>query len=154
MTQAIPVTGSFGQLWASQGGQYGFLGQPTTGENPIRNGGVFQNFQGGTLYWSPPTGAHSVSGDFLRFYAGQGYENGFLGYPLTQEVPIRNGVFQNFQGGVLYWSPPAGAHSVAGSFRDVYGARGYEDGDFGYPTSHEVPIRAGGVFPNFHGGTV
>lgn len=152
VVQEIPVTGSFGQLWSSQGGQYGFLGLPTTGENPIRNGGVYQNFQGGTLYWSPPTGAHSVSGDFLRFFAGQGYENGYLGYPLTQEVPIRNGVFQVYQGGVLYWSPGAGAHSVAGSFRELYGARGYENGDFGYPTSQEVPIR-GGVFQNFQGGT-
>ncbi|WP_432541952.1 Ltp family lipoprotein [Kineococcus sp. SYSU DK002] len=152
--QDIPVTGSFSELWLSQGAQYGFLGQPTTGEVPIRNGGVYQNFQGGTLYWSPTTGPHSVSGDFQRFYAAQGYENGFLGYPLTQEVRIRNGgVYQNFQGGTLYWSPTTGPHSVSGSFRDLYGSRGYENGVFGYPTSQEVPIRAGGVFQNFQGGT-
>ncbi|WP_328292587.1 Ltp family lipoprotein [Kineococcus sp. NBC_00420] len=150
----IPVTGSFAELWSSQGGQSGFLGQPTSGEVPIKNGGVFQNFQGGTLYWSPSTGPHSVSGDFFRFYGGQGYENGFLGYPTSQEVLIRaGGVFQNYQGGTLYWSPGAGAHSVSGSFRALYGARGYENGVFGYPVSQEVPIRAGGVFQNFQGGT-
>ncbi|NAZ73959.1 hypothetical protein GTQ99_00740 [Kineococcus sp. T13] len=153
--EELPVTGSFGELWRSQGAQNGFLGQPTSGETPIKDGGVFQNFQGGTLYWSPSTGAHSVSGDFLRFYGGQGYENGFLGYPLTQEVRIRNGgVFQNFQGGTLYWSPGAGAHSVSGDFLRFYGGQGYENGFLGYPQTQEVPIRNGGVFQNFQGGTL
>jgi uncharacterized protein with LGFP repeats len=149
----LPVTGSFGELWRSTGAEAGFLGQPTSGEVPIRNGGVFQNFQGGTLYWTAPTGAHSVSGDFLRFYGAQGYENGFLGYPTSQENPIRNGgVYQNYQGGTLYWTAATGTHSVSGAFGQLYGSRGWENGDFGYPTSQEVPIR-GGVFQNYQGGT-
>ncbi|WP_106215661.1 LGFP repeat-containing protein [Kineococcus rhizosphaerae] len=153
LATSYPVTGSFGDLWRSSGAENGFLRQPTSGEVPIR-GGVFQNFQGGTLYWTPTTGAHSVSGDFLRFYAGQGYENGFLGYPLTQEVPIRNGVFQVFQGGVLYWSPDVGAHSVSGSFRELYGQFGYENGELGYPRSQELRSRAGGVYQQYQGGVM
>lgn len=152
-TGAWDVSGSFRDLWASTGWENGFLRYPTSGENATARGGVFQNYQGGTLYWSPGTAAHSVSGSFLRLFASLGYENGFLGYPTSQEVPIRGGVFQLFQGGVAYWSPATGAHTVSGSFRDVYARAGYENGCLGYPATQELPTSGGGVYQQFQGGT-
>ncbi|NAZ75607.1 hypothetical protein GTQ99_09270 [Kineococcus sp. T13] len=151
---AWDVSGSFHQLWSSSGWENGFLGMPTSGEVPIRAGGVFQNYQGGTLYWSPATGAHSVSGAFRDLYAHQGYEGSFLAYPMTQEVRVRGGVFQVYQGGVMYWSPTSGAHTVSGAFRDLYRDHGYENGPLGFPTSQEVPLRNNGVFQNYQGGTM
>jgi uncharacterized protein with LGFP repeats len=149
---AWDVSGSFRQFWAATGWENGFLHYPTSGENPIRDRGVFQNYQGGTLYWSPATGAHSVSGAFLGLYGSQGYENGFLGYPTSQENPVRaGGVFQLFTGGVAYWSPASGAHTVSGSFRGLYGNLGYENGCLGYPTSQEFGI-SGGVQQNYQFG--
>ncbi|WP_432519766.1 LGFP repeat-containing protein [Kineococcus sp. SYSU DK006] len=153
-TGAWDVSGSFRELWLASGYENGTFGYPTSGEVPIKAGGVFQNYQGGTFYWSPAVGAHSLSGDFRRFYASQGYENGYLGYPMTQEVPVRGGVFQVFEGGVLYWSPATGTHSVTGSFRGLYAAHGYENGELGYPTSQEVRTRDGGVYQSYQGGTM
>lgn len=150
---AWDVSGSFRDLWASAGFENGFLHYPVSGEVGTRAGGVFQNYQGGTLYWSPASAAHSVSGAFLQLYGTLGYENGFLGYPTSQEVPIRDGgVFQVFQGGVAYWSPSTGAHTVSGAFRDLYGVHGYENGCLGYPASQELPSRDGGVYQRFQGG--
>jgi uncharacterized protein with LGFP repeats len=150
---AWDVSGSFRDLWASTGFENGPLHYPVSGEVGTRGGGVFQNYQGGTLYWSPASAAHSVSGAFLALYGSLGYENGFLGYPTSQEVPVRDGgVFQVFQGGVAYWSPTSGAHTVSGSFRDLYGTLGYENGCLGYPTSQELPSRDGGVYQQFQGG--
>ena len=150
---AWDVSGSFRDLWASAGWENGFLHYPVSGEVGTRGGGVFQNYQGGTLYWSPASAAHSVSGAFLQLYGTLGYENGFLGYPTSQEVAIRDGgVFQVFHGGVAYWSPASGAHTVSGSFRELYGAYGYENGCLEYPTSQELPSLGGGVYQQFQGG--
>ncbi|WP_432564965.1 excalibur calcium-binding domain-containing protein [Kineococcus sp. SYSU DK003] len=149
---AWDVSGSFRDLWASTGWENGFLRYPTSGENPIAAGGVHQNYQGGTLYWSPSSGAHSVSGAFLQLYASTGYENGFLGYPLTQENPARGGMYQRFQGGVAYWSPSTGAHTVSGSFLELYGRLGFEDGCLGFPATQELPSAGGGVYQRFQGG--
>jgi uncharacterized protein with LGFP repeats len=148
---AWDVSGSFRDLWAATGWENGFLHYPVSGEVGTR-GGVYQNYQGGTLYWSAASAAHSVSGAFLQLYGTLGYENGFLGYPTSQEVPVRGGVFQVFQGGVAYWSPSTGAHTVSGSFRELYGALGYENGCLGYPSSQELPSSDGGVYQQFQGG--
>ena len=107
-TGVQPVSGAFYQLWASLGWERSFLGYPTSGELPAANGGVFQRFQGGTLYWSPTTGAHSVTGAFYSYWAARGWERGALGYPTSQELPSSNGVYQNFQGGTLTWTRAGG----------------------------------------------
>lgn len=152
---AWDVSGSFEALWASFGWENGFLHYPTSGEVGIKDDGVFQNYQGGTLYWAPDIAPHSVSGSFFQLYASSGYENGFLGYPASQEAPIRaGGVYQVYQGGVMYWSPQSGPHTVSGSFRQLYGALGFENGFLAYPTSQEAPARNGGVFQVYQGGVM
>ncbi|WP_432510145.1 excalibur calcium-binding domain-containing protein [Kineococcus sp. SYSU DK001] len=152
-TGAWDVSGSFHGLWAGTGWENGFLGYPVSGEDPSAAGGVYQNYQGGTLYWSPPTGAHSVSGAFHGLYGSLGYERGFLGYPASQEVPIRGGVLQRFQGGTAYWSPSTGAHTVSGAFLGLYGRLGWEDGCLGYPATQELPSTGSGAYQRFQGGT-
>ncbi|PRY14046.1 LGFP repeat-containing protein [Kineococcus rhizosphaerae] len=152
---AWDVSGEFLNLWSWTGWENGFLRYPTSTENPIRSGGVYQVFQGGTLYWSPASGAHSVSGSFRDLFGATGWENGLLGYPLSQEADIRaGGVYQVFQGGVAYWSPTTGAHSVSGEFLRLYATTGYENGYLGYPTTQEVAGRAGGVHQDYQGGAL
>lgn len=98
------VHGAFYGRWASLGWERSFLGFPTSDELPAL-GGVFQRFQGGTLYWSPATGAHPVSGAFYGYWAAQGWERGSLGYPTSGGYRINGGagVAQDFQGGTLTW---------------------------------------------------
>jgi len=151
-TGAHEVHGSFFGLWGQQGWERGPLGYPRTGELPA-SGGVYQQFQGGTLYWSPATGPQQVSGSFYALWASLGWERSFLGYPASGELPAAGGVFQRFQGGTLYWSPATGAHSVSGSFAARWAAQGYERGGLGFPTSQEIPNTTG-VYQNFQGGTL
>ncbi|NAZ86330.1 excalibur calcium-binding domain-containing protein [Kineococcus indalonis] len=152
-TGAHEVHGAFYGYWAGQGFERGPLGYPLTNEQPAAAGGVFQVFQGGTLYWSPATGAHKVSGSFYQLWASLGWERSFLGFPISEELPAAGGVFQRFQGGTLYWSPATGAHSVSGAFYSYWAARGWERGTLGYPTSQEL-VSANGVYQNFQGGTL
>ncbi|AMM31700.1 hypothetical protein SA2016_1015 [Sinomonas atrocyanea] len=154
-TGAHTVGGGVGARWASTGGPTGFLGYPTTDEVAIRDGGVYQLYQGGAVYWSPATGAHTSHGGIRSEFAAKGWENGFLGYPTSEEVPIRSGgVYQLYQGGAILWSPTTGAHSSGGAVRAGWAASGYENGPLGYPTTDEVPIRSSGVYQLYQGGAI
>jgi subtilisin family serine protease len=150
--------GGIRSVYAAQGWENGFLGYPTTDEvRGLRDGGAYQSFQGGTVYWSPATGAHVNAGAIRAAYALQGWENGYLGYPTTDEVRgLRDGgAYQSFQGGTIYWSPATAAHVNAGAIRAAYAAQGWENGYLGYPTTDEVRgLRDGGAYQSFQGGTI
>ena len=65
-----------------------------------RDGGCSQEFEHGTLYWSPASGTHAVMGALRDAYRAQGGENGKLGYPIAEQVG--GGPYtQQFQGGTL-----------------------------------------------------
>lgn len=63
----------------------------------------------GALYWSKPTGAHAVTGDWLRAYRKAGGPRGELGLPAgkplgSADLP-HGGKSQRFEGGALYLDP-------------------------------------------------
>jgi SpoIID/LytB domain protein len=67
------------------------------------------SYQHGALYWSKATGAHSVSGDWLRAYRKRGGPAGALGLPLgkpssSPKLP-HGGRAQRFAHGTLYLDP-------------------------------------------------
>lgn len=95
--------------WAGLNWENGILGYPTSDEiTGLKNGGVYQNFQFGVIYWSAGSGAHSNAGAIRAAYASQGWENGRLGYPTTNEFAFGAGVAQDYQGGRITWSGAAG----------------------------------------------
>jgi uncharacterized protein with LGFP repeats len=151
-TGAHAVRGAIRDRWGALGWENGFLGYPTTSEIALR-GGALTAFQGGSVYWSPATGAHAVRGAIRDRWGALGWENGFLGYPTTDEIGLRGGAFTAFQGGSVYWSPATGAHAVRGAIRDAWGATGWENGSLGYPTSDEFGI-PGGQRTNFQRGYI
>lgn len=100
------VRGKIFEHWGTSGWERGHLGYPTTDENcGLRQGGCFTHFQGGSIYWSPGTGAHTVKGRIKSRWAAGGWERGRLGYPVTNERCDRVGCTQKFQGGrmVFRW---------------------------------------------------
>lgn len=72
-----------------------------------RNEGYLQQFERGYVYWSPTTGAHAVYGDIFNKWAELKWEQGLLGFPITDELstPDRRGRFNHFQDGSIYWTP-------------------------------------------------
>ncbi|HEY0506981.1 MAG TPA: zinc-dependent metalloprotease family protein [Blastococcus sp.] len=104
------VTGLIGQTWAARGWERGPLGYPLTDEFcGLPAGGCGQHFQGGSLYWSPATGARPVSGAIRDAWAARGWERGALGYPTADPGCARSGsCSQSFQRGVITWTPRAG----------------------------------------------
>lgn len=139
------VCGDILAKYEAMGGINGILGAPKSSENPLPDGkGRSSVFEHGSIYWSPQTDAHSIGGAIRDKWAEKGWEAGPLGYPVSDEVEIRDGGRLNhFTGGSIYWSPSAGAHPVWGDIRDQWAARGWENGDLGYPTSDEYDYQGG-----------
>lgn len=108
---AFKVYGAIGAKWASLGGAGGFLGDPLTDETGTPDGvGRFNHFVGGSIYWTPNTGAFEVHGGIRDKWASMGWERSYLGYPTSDEVDFPEGGRANeFQHGGIYWWPDTGA---------------------------------------------
>jgi uncharacterized protein with LGFP repeats len=130
--------------YQSQGGPGGFLGQPLTGVNAVGDGvGFYQQFHGGSIYYSPQTNAHFLAGAILGKYDQYGGPWG-LGYPLNDMVGTADGGFHSvFQGSgwtggtaAIYWSPTTQASLLYGPVYQHWLALGGVN-NLGYPTWDE-----------------
>lgn len=142
--------------YAALGGPRGFLGAPLTGERPTpTKPGAYTHYQGGSIYWSPVTGAHEVHGRIRDRWAALGWENGLLGFPETDERRLRDGAYSRFQGGHVYWSPRTDAHEVHGEIFRAWARLGHENSRLGYPTTDErrTPNRPG-AYNHFERGSI
>ena len=139
-TGAHEVHGAIRGQYAALGWERSFLGYPVTDESRTSDGiGRYNHFQGGSIYWSPQTGAHEVHGAIRGQYAALGWERSFLGYPVTDESGTSDGIgrYNHFQGGSIYWSPQTGAYEVHGAIQRKYAALGWERSFLGYPVTDE-----------------
>jgi hypothetical protein len=121
------------------------------------DGGSFQDFENGSLYFSPGRGAHLVFGAIRDKWLALGGADG-LGYPLTDELGAADGTgrFNHFQAGSVYWTPQLGAHAVLGGIREKWASLGWERSYLGYPVTDEGddPSCKGGRYVNFDGGCI
>lgn len=123
----------------------------------LRNGGVSRSYKNGDVLWSPSTGAWAVTGgDIRNAYRAHKSENGGLGYPTGNKTGglIRGGMYQNFQGGAIVWSPQTGAKVSSGAVRGAWQRAGFEKGGLGYPTTNETPTVKGGTYQRYQGGMI
>jgi len=157
-TGAHESHGAIRGLWAAKGWERSFLGYPATDETGTPDGvGRYNHFQGGSIYWTPGTGAHEAHGAIRQLWAARGWERSFLGYPLTDESTTPDGVgrYNHFQGGSIYWTPATGAHEVHGAIRNLWASMGWERSFLGYPTSNELSTEDGtGRFSEFQHGSI
>ena len=157
-TGAHEVHGAIRQAWADLGYEFRFLGFPSTDQQPTMFGtGAFNNFVGGSIYWSPTSGAHEVHGAIRDKWASLGWEFGLLGFPVTNETPTADGVGRTngFQRGSVYWSPASGAHEVHGSIDALYQQLGGPSSFLGYPVTDESRTLFGvGRYNHFQGGSI
>lgn len=129
-------------------------GAPLNDETPTARPGAFNNFTRQAVYWSRDAGAHTVGGAFYQYWAARGWENGWLGFPTTDEIGLRGGVMQRYQGATQYWSARTGAHTVTGDLYTLWDSKGWEQGPLGYPASEQAPAAAGGTFQRFSYGAI
>lgn len=154
-TGAHEVHGAIRSTYAGTSWERGVLGLPTTDESMTPDGGRFNHFQGGSVYWTPATGAHVVRGAIRGAWAAAGWERSAVGYPTGEEFATRDGGrVQRFSTGLAYWTPALGAHLVHGAFQGYYAGQDWERGALGYPVSNEYPAGDGDVRQDFEGGSL
>ncbi|MGY5309408.1 LGFP repeat-containing protein [Nocardia gipuzkoensis] len=87
-TGAWEVFGLIGNKYDSMGGPASALRWPVSGELSTPNGPArFNRFQTGNIYHSP-AGTDAVYGGIFGEWARQGYENGRLGFPISDEFDV------------------------------------------------------------------
>lgn len=101
--KSAAVTGAILDRWKAIGGTGSALGFPTRDEAKTPDGvGRFSEFEAGSVYWSPATGAWEVPVGILQKWATEGFERGRLGYPIG--APQSDGVYrmtQQFEHGTI-----------------------------------------------------
>ncbi len=113
-TGARSVKGAIRSYFNTMGASASFLALPITHETPTPTRfGAFNHFQGGSIYWSPATGAHEVHGAIRDAWAGQSWEQDWLGFPTSDEYSVDNGRRSDFQGGSIVWDSRTNTTSFA-----------------------------------------
>src|SRR5664280_1225065 len=118
---AHEVHGKIYDAWAAHGWEAGQLGYPVTDELGTPDGvGRFSHFTNGSTYWTVAAGAHEVYGAIRAQWAALGWENGPLGYPVSDEHDVTGGRAGSFQGGDVITSATTGTHAVYGDIDRRY----------------------------------
>ncbi|QTH60150.1 LGFP repeat-containing protein [Corynebacterium hindlerae] len=129
---------SLAVAWAGQT-PLSFLGLPKSGELTNPDGvGKRTEFDNGFIYWHPDTGAWSVTTHNSIVWARNGWEQGRLGYPTSDEIGTGDNVGrkQSFQRGRIYGSL-SGVVSIEGKILEKWIETGEEKGPLGYPATDE-----------------
>src|SRR4051812_20241968 len=80
------VQGPIAEKYRALGAEASLLGKCVTSEAATADGaGRFNRFEGGSIYWTPGTGAHEVHGAIHDRWAALSWEAGVLGYPVSDE---------------------------------------------------------------------
>lgn len=132
--------------YAASGSVAGSLKSPTNKETTgLKNGGAARAYQGGSIYWSPKTGAKISSGAIRTRWANAGAYNGSYGYPSTDEYAVPGGRAQKFQNGVsITWNGKT-AHAQSGGI----GARWQGVSHIGPAYMDMKKIKNGGYYQSF-----
>ncbi|MEV6431314.1 esterase [Nocardia sp. NPDC051463] len=101
----ITISGEILEKYTATGGPTGPLGAPLEALETASNDGKYQDFTGGTIYWSKDTGSHIVWGEIRKAWEDNGGANGKLGYPTSDEKDIAGGGKESdFSGGTITWA--------------------------------------------------
>ncbi|AFH91742.1 hypothetical protein A4R63_09875 [Corynebacterium pseudotuberculosis] len=140
--------------WGEIQWENGSLGYPVEDAKEI-NGGLVQKFQGGYVTRDKDHKNHCVRGEIARKYGEMDTAKSKLGFPTSDEYLIPGGAFQQFEHGNIYWSATTGAHVIyKGAIFDAWGAKKWEQGEYGWPTSDQSSIPAGGEEISFQHGKI
>ncbi|WP_161500876.1 hypothetical protein [Embleya scabrispora] len=163
-----PVLAKYKKL----GGPAGPLKLPLTGiKTEADTVGRYADFQGGntgttagaSIHWSPTTGAWSAYGGIRDKWLTTGGTSGPLGYPSSDENPVKDGAQTTigseslFAGttttgtGAITWTDTLGAHILNGPIHERWQTMGGPRSVLGFPSTDILPTNAQkpGTFAHF-----
>jgi uncharacterized protein with LGFP repeats len=153
-------TADINMAWRAAGGAAGPLGAKQGDQFPIGGDGLAQNFAGGTIFFSPATGANAVETDILtRYQALGGPLDSGLGFPISNEADgglkpaSKVSAFSAEDKPVIFWTPRHGAHVVRGAVKAAWDKLLGATGKLGAPVAEQT-IAKDVVTQDFTGGQI
>lgn len=138
---AFAIYGAIRAKWAAMGWERS-IGYPVTDETGTPDGiGRYNHFSGGgSIYWTPATGANAVYGEIRNRWQSLGWENSYLGYPTSDELDFTEGGRANsFQNGGIYWWPELGATDLRGVVVHYTGLHCFGETDWDQGSDSDEP---------------
>lgn len=151
---AREVRGAIRDTWAGLGWERSALGYPTTDELGTPDGrGRYNDFEDGSVYSTPTTGAREVLGAIRDRWRQAGAQASPLGYPTSDQWVTADGVGRtnSFENGAAYWTPTTGAILLHGPVHAAWVAGGAEAVALGYPVRDTYPVTEGQATDFEHG---
>lgn len=148
-TYTVHWRGAIGQRYQADGGlTKAIYGTPTSNEQcGFMHNSCYQDFERGTLVWSPSTGTRLLYGAIRSTWKAAGGMTSGYGIPSTEEIARSGGqaVEQRFltpagRAGAIYWTNwGTGTHYVnlGGAIGGLWNRMGAAGSSYGYPTSDE-----------------
>ena len=145
------MKGCIRSKYNTEGGAEGWLGYPTSEERKLKNG-ASQSFENGQIHWhAGDNHTHATHGAIQSYWASQNWENGWLGYPTSDEQTNSKGASQQFQGGeVLYYKDGSTVPSIQAKWEELGGA----NGKLGAPTDSVTVKTSQGYVKSFANGII
>lgn len=151
-TVRAPIIEAYGR----SGDAAGPLGRPIAEVScDLADGGCFQTFEQGSIYYTPKTQSWFVKGPIGEKWGNENWEHGDLGFPAGDTFcRLKDeGCFQTYQNGSIYWTKGHGAFKVGGPIGDHWGKENWEHGWLGFPTGDEGASEKGN-WQTFQGGNL
>ncbi|MDT5115986.1 MAG: hypothetical protein QOE30_1725 [Mycobacterium sp.] len=157
---AIDPTAAINMAWRAAGGVNGPLGAKEGGQYPIGGDGIAQNFAGGKVFFSPPTGANAVESDILSKYESLGGPvSSELGFPIANESDggiapnSRIVTFSAADKPVIFWTSDHGAYVVRGAMKAAWDKLRGPTGKLGAPVGDQT-VDGDVISQKFTGGKI
>src|SRR5882757_5657224 len=157
---AIDPTAAINMAWRAAGGVNGPLGAKQGGQYPIGGDGIAQNFAGGKVFFSPPTGANAVESDILSKYESLGGPvSSELGFPIANESDggiapnSRIVTFSAADKPVIFWTSDHGAYVVRGAMKAAWDKLRGPTGKLGAPVGDQT-VDGDVISQKFTGGKI
>lgn len=148
------VGGGVYRSYSNVGNNIANVGMPINNES-CDDTGCSQEFKRGNAYWTSKTGGYTVWGGIRTKYLSTGAQNGYLGYPISEELLGEGGgAYRKFENGYIYWKSGIGAYTTYGSIGRTYVSMGAERSRLGYPVSEERSSGDGGRYQEFENGSI
>jgi uncharacterized protein with LGFP repeats len=155
---AFAITGGLRTYFNAMGGLAGPYGWPNGAALCSISGSCSQEFQGGTLSYSPTAGGYVIAAELAQVYKDSGSAQGTVGAATSGRIDFlgaRSGIIQVFETGVLTRKSGAqSGYAMSQSMRTFFNSQGGITGGLGWPTANATCGPSGTCIQNFERGTL
>lgn len=154
---AFKVPGAIGKQWKELRGTDADLGQPRAEQEcGLRADACMQQFENGTLVWTPENGrVLTIRGALHQRWTDEKAQDGDFGYPLADEECTDSGCGQVFEGGQIHYTHGKETFTVRAPIIEAYGRSGDAAGPLGRPIAEaSCDLADGGCFQTFEKGSI